>query len=567
MQYFTPRPFQFSAYVSRLGALLFLVTSAQRCLLSPLSAVPSGPMYDVVVYGGTPAGLIAAVAVARAGASVIVVEPTAWVGGLVTGGLARTDRGRAETIGGYTLEYFSRAAKRYNGKFMWYAEPRANLETFETMIRAAKFDVVMRQRITAVASDRQQITSITIEDGRVFRGRMFIDATYEGDLMARAGVSYIVGRESRDTYGEPLAGFYPMPVRERTDEIMASVCVCLGGTGPHYAHGTPRKIRGRDARGRLLFGVAESGTQPGGGDKLTQAYNFRLTVTRQPGNRVPFPKPANYDPARYELLLRLIQAFPTIPFGRLVHLGPIANEKFDLNAQGLFSTDYAGGNIDYPDGDYATRARIWQDHVEYVQGFLWFLGHDERVPKTLRDGTNAWGLCRDEFVDNSHWPYALYVREGRRMIGDTVMVQKDCQTEVTKAESVAMGSFVLDSHIVQRLVTPDGDVIDEGSFPDGKTGPYEISYRVITPKKTECRNLLVPVCMSASHIAYCSLRMEPVYMALGHAAGLAAVSAVRSGRAVQEIDVDALRAELRSHKQVLSLPKKPGPEKRKSPGI
>ncbi len=239
-----------------------------------------------------------------------------------------------------------------------------------------------------------------------------------------------------------------------------------------------------------------------------------------------------------------------------MHLGPISNDKFDLNAQGLFSTDYAGGNTGYPDGDYDMRARIWQDHVDYVQGFLWFLGHDERVPQALRDDTNSWGLCRDEFTDNGHWPYALYIREGRRMVGEAVMVQKDCQTDVTKPDSVAMGSFTLDSHIVQRLVTPEGTVIDEGSFPDAKTNPYEISYRVLTPKRAECENLLVPVCMSASHIAYCSLRMEPVYMALGHAAGVAAVSAIRTGRSVQEIDLPALQAKLRAQKQVMSLPVK-----------
>jgi hypothetical protein len=334
---------------------------------------------------------------------------------------------------------------------------------------------------------------------------------------------------------------------------MANVCSCLGGTAPHYVHGTPTKIPARDASGNLIFGVREAKAERGSADKLTQAYNFRIVVTQRPDLRIPFPKPQRYDTSRYELLLRLIRAYPSVRFGRLFHLGAVAGEKFDLNAQGLFSTDYPGGNTDYPDGDYSTRERIWQDHVNFIQGMLWFLGHDERVPQALRDETNSWGLCRDEFGDNDHWPYALYVREARRMIGEYVMVQKDLQREITKPDSVAMGSFVIDCHIVQRIVAEDGSVTDEGSFQDAPVKPYQIPYRSITPKATECENLLVPVCLSASHIAYCSLRMEPVYMALGHASGLAAVAAIRDGKAVQAIDVQALRAKLREQKQVFEL--------------
>ncbi|MCX7008237.1 MAG: FAD-dependent oxidoreductase [Kiritimatiellaeota bacterium] len=522
-------------------------------LLAPLAALHAAESVDVCVYGATPAGIVAAVAAAREGASVVVIEPTKWIGGMVAGGLARTDFGRQETIGGLTREFFSRSAVRSDKKFMWYAEPHANMETFEAMLREAKVIVVRGQRLKAVARDGNRITSLTTEDGTSYAGKMFVDATYEGDLMAQSGVSYVVGRESRDTYGEPLAGFYPMPVRPCTDEVMSSVCACLGGRGPHYAHGTPAAIPARNDQGRLLFGVTGTNAVPGSADKLTQSYNFRLTVTRRLDLRVPFPKPVRYDTARYELLLRLIQRYPRVRFGRLVHLGKIANDKFDLNAQGLFSTDYVGGNAAYPDGDYATRDRIWQDHVDYVQGFLWFLGHDERVPKTLRDEVNEWGLCRDEFTDNEHWSYALYVREARRMIGEYVMVQKDCRTEITKPDSVAMGSFTIDCHIVQLIVAADGTVADEGSFPNAPAKPYQIAYRSVTPREAECANLLVPVCLSASHVAYCSLRMEPVYMALGQASGVAAVMALRGGWAVQEVDVPALQAKLRDQKQVLAL--------------
>jgi len=524
--------------------------------------------WDVVIYGGTPSGIIAGVAAAREGASVVIIEPTRWIGGMITGGLASTDIGREATIGGYPREFFTRAAARYDGKFLWYAEPHANMETFEAMLREAKVDVVKGQRLKAVSKTGARITGITTENGESYGGTEFIDATYEGDLMARAGVSYIVGREAKDTYGESLAGIQPMPIRPRTHEVMGSVCSCIGGNGPHYIHGTPLAIPAGEpipltSFGRMLFGVQELRGQAGDGDGLTQSYNFRLVVTQNPELRVPFPKPrpmegfeavAHYDAGHYELLLRLIQAYPEIHFGRLVHLGKIANGKFDLNAQGLFSTDYPGANTEYPDGDYATRDRIWQDHIDYVQGFLWFLGHDPRVPERLRDETNSWGLCRDEFADNDHWPYALYVREARRMKGEYIMVQKDCQTELTKPDSVGMGSFVIDCHIVQRVVTPEGTVTDEGSFPDAPARPYQIPYRSLTPRRTECENLLVPVCLSASHIAYCSLRMEPVYMALGQASGLAAAEAIKNHTSVQAIDVTALQHRLLAQKAVLSLP-------------
>lgn len=522
-------------------------------LLASLLVALNARASDVIVYGGTPSGLIAAVAAAREGASVTVIEPTKWIGGMVTGGLAKSDTGREDTIGGYTREFFAKAASRYQGKFMWFAEPQANMEAFQAMLAAAKVEVITGRKLKSVERDGTRIVSLTTDDGVVHTGKIFIDAGYEGDLMARSGVSYIVGREARDKYDESLAGFMPMPIRPRTNEVMASSCACVGGTGPHYIHGTPGPISARDDQGRLLFGINESSAQPGQADGLTQSYNFRVVVTKRPDIRLPFPKPAHYDPAHFELLLRLIKAWPVVKFGRLVHLGEIANGKFDLNAQGLFSTDYPGANFGYPDGDEATRARIWQDHVDYVQGFLWFLGHDERVPQALRDEVNEWGLCSDEFTDNDHWPYALYVRDGRRMIGEYVMVQKDTQKEVHKPDSVGMGSFVIDCHIVQRIVTPDGNVTDEGSFQDAPTKPYQIPYRSLTPKKAECTNLLVPVCLSASHVACCSLRMEPVYMALGQASGVAAAQCVKSGNPVQAVDLAALQSRLKEQKAVLEI--------------
>jgi hypothetical protein len=510
--------------------------------------------FDVVIYGGTPAGLAAGITAAREGASVVIIEPTKWIGGMVTGGLSSTDKGKEETIGGFPREFFTRAAKSTPGTPLWYAEPHVNMMTFQEMLKEHKIEVLTNQSLQSVQVENQRIQSITTSAGATLLGHVFIDATYEGDLMAQAKVSYIVGRESREQYLESLAGYYPMPVRPRTIEVMQSNCPGIGGIGPSYIHGTPANISGVDKNGKPIFGVYPAPKQaPGSADNRTQAYNFRICVTQREDIRVPFPKPKSYDVAKYELLLRLIHAFPEIPFGRIFHVGPIANGKYDLNAQGLFSTDYPGANTDYPDGDAETRARIWQDHVDIIQGMLWFLCHDERVPQKLREQANTWGLCKDEFEDNGNWPYALYVREGRRMQGEYVLAQQDLQNEIFKEDSVAMGSFVIDCHIVQRILAEDGTVRDEGSFPDTFSLPYQIPYRCLTPKQDECTNLLVPVCLSASHIAYCSLRMEPVYMALGHASGIAAVMAVKNQQAVQRIDIRTLQRKLRDQHAVLNL--------------
>ena len=525
--------------------------------------------FDLVIYGGTPSGLGAGITAAREGASVVVIEPTQWIGGMVTGGLTSTDVGKQETIGGFPREYFTRAAALKPDTPMWYAEPSANMAAFQAMLKEAGVKVVTAQTLKSISKDGARITSLTTSDGTTYHGKEFIDASYEGDLMAAAKVSYIVGRESTSQYGEPLAGYHPMPIRPRTVEVMESDCPSIGGKGPSYIHGTPASISGLGADGKPIFGVyAPDKLQPGEADHRTQAYNFRICVTQRPDIFVPFPKPANYDPSCYELLLRLIQAFPGVRFGRLFHLGLTSHGKYDLNAQGLFSTDYPGANFDYPDGDVATRARIWQDHIDFTQGMFWFLGHDERVPRSLREQALSWGLCKDEFADNGHWPYALYIREGRRMTGEYVMVQKDLQTDIFKEDGVGMGSFLIDCHIVQRILAEDGTVRDEGSFQDTPALPYQISYRSLTPKRAECENLLVPVCLSASHIAYCSLRMEPVYMALGHASGLAAVQAMRANQSVQNIEVSALRKKLLEQKAVLELPELANiPRSSKLPGI
>ena len=513
-----------------------------------------GEPYGLVVYGATPAGITAAIAAAREGASVILIEPGKHIGGMVAGGLSSTDTGNPATIGGIAREFFTRADAKYQDpektatpfKF-WKVEPHVAEKTFHEMIQEAGLKVVMNQPLRSAAHEGNRLAAITTQDGVTYRGKMFVDATYEGDLMAQAGVKYAVGREGRAEYGEPLAGFNPAALRPYDCDYMAK-------PGTAYTHGTPTRLPARDATGKLLWGVTDKPwPEPGTGDKLVQSYNFRVIATQRKENRVPFPKPKNYCPEHYELLLQLVLRYPGIRFEKIVYAGWIPGDKCDVNASGLiFSTDYWGGSTDYPEGDEAARARIWQDHVDYVQGLFWFLGHDERVPQQMRDQVARWGLAKDEFVDNDHWPYALYVREARRMIGAYVMRQQDCQDEITKPDVIAMGSFILDSHAYQRLVTPEGYVVDEGNF-DVHTKPYQIPYRSITPIKVQCANLLVPVCLSATHVAYGALRMEPQYMAFGHAAGLAAVMAIRTDSAVQDIDVKALQARLLEAAQVLSL--------------
>jgi len=507
----------------------------------PLTGV-GAETFDVVVYGGTSAGVTTAVAAAREGATVALLEPGRHLGGMSSGGLGATDFGKQATIGGLSREFYERVGKHYGQEIAWHFEPKVAEKVFNEMVTEAGVKVFLNHRLKekqGVRKNGNRITEIVMENGAVFRAKVFVDCTYEGDLMAFSGVSYTWGREPASQYNESFAG-----VRE---------------LDKYHHHIFPKGVSAYDENGKLLPEIqAGPRGKIGQGDKKIQAYNFRMCLSKDKDNQVPFPKPANYDPKRYALLARLLKVMEERDgkpprMNQLMIVSMMPNNKTDINNRGGFSTDYIGKNWDYPNASYKRRAEIWQEHIDYTAGFFYFLANDPQVPKSLRDEMNEWGLAKDEFVDTNNWPHQLYIREARRMVADFVMTQKDAQTDLVKPDSVAMGSYQIDSHNIQRYVTEDGFVQNEGDT-EVPSKPYQIAYRVMTPKRKEAANLLVPVCASTSHIAYGTLRMEPVFMALGHAAGVAAKMAIDSNRPVQDIDVQALRAHLRQQKAVLDLP-------------
>jgi hypothetical protein len=491
---------------------------------------------DVIVYGGTAGGVIAAVAAAREGLRVTLVTPDRHLGGMMSGGLGWTDYGKKQVIGGYSLEVFERIGQKYGRPIEWHFEPHVAEAVFDEIVKEAGVTVV-RGRLREKGGLRKSGTTlegIVTEDGVTLRGKVFVDASYEGDLMAQAGVSYTWGREGTTEYGESLAG-----VRERTP-----------------FHQFRAGVAPRDARGRLLPEITpRSADAVGAADQRVQAYNFRLCMTRTPDNRVAWPRPAGYRAARYDLLARYLPALEAaqgrpLAINDVMKADLLQNGKTDTNNNGAFSTDFIGASWAYPEADYATRDKIRQDHLAYTQGLLYFLANDPQVPPALRAEVATFGPSADEFVDTDHWPHQLYVREARRMIGEYVMTQKDIQSERTKPDSIGMGSYNSDSHNVQRRPTADGGAVENEGDMQVPVTPYQIPYRVMLPKRAQATNLLVPVCFSATHVAYSTLRMEPQYMIIGHAAGVAAKMAITGGLAVQDVDPRALAAKLRSQRAV-----------------
>lgn len=525
------------------------------CMLI-LASCQFTPRYDLVVYGCTSAGIISAVQATEMDKSVVVVCPEEHLGGLTAGGLGWTDSGRKEAIGGLARAYYQRikahydqpAAWRYQAPdeysryrkeedAMWVFEPHVAEAVFEELITNAKIPVHRDQwldREKGVLKEGTRITAITMLSGEVYRGRMFIDATYEGDLMAAAGVSYTVGRESNDMYGETLNGVQKANAVSHQFEYPVSPYVVPGdpdsGLLPRIHHDDP----------------GEDGT----GDERVQAYNYRMCLTTVPENRIPFPKPANYDPMQYELLARHLDAGWRGVFNKF---DPAPNNKTDTNNHGAFSTDNIGMNYDYPEASYERRAEILQEHIDYQQGLMWFLANDPRVPEDVRADMSQWGLAKDEFVGTDHWPHQIYVREARRMVSDYVTTERHLRGLDPTPRSVGMGSYNMDSHNVQRYVDEDGYARNEGDIQVNPGGPYPISYGSIIPKASEATNLLVPVAVSSSHISYGSIRMEPVFMILGQSAATAAALALDEGIDVQEVPYADLEARLLEDGQVLTL--------------
>ncbi len=480
--------------------------------------------YDIVIYGGTPSGITAAISASRQGMDVALIVQEAHIGGMVTGGLSNTDHGNTSVIGGIALEFFKNMGKHYNNEIIWDFEPHVAEESFLELLKKEKIDIYYKKRLNqhnGVMKGDNNIISAEMEDGELFRGQIFIDSSYEGDLMAMANVSFTVGREPKDQYDEKFAGHLPSIARN----------------GFYYP------LKAFDENGNLYNGISKGFSFVyGQGDNKVQAYNYRICITDQFENQIPFYKPNNYNPDNYKLLAAWINKLKEnvnrdLRFSDIVYLGKLPNNKYDVNHNGPFSTDLIGGSWEYPNADYKRREEIKDIHKEYIQGLLYFLSYDLSVPAELRADVNRWGYAADEFEDNLYWPYQLYIREGRRIVGDFVLTEFDVRKKNKKRDSIGMGSYSIDSHNIQRYVNQDGYVVNEGEI-QLWVSPYEIPYRVLLPKESEAENLLVTVCVSASHVAYSSLRMEPQYMIMGEAAGIAASIAIEDTTTVQNIDYE-----------------------------
>lgn len=549
------------------GSLITLLT-----LITAPAPQPVARQYDVVIYGGTAAAVMAAVQVTKMGKSVVIVSPDKHLGGLSSGGLGFTDTGDKSVIGGLSREFYQSVYQHYSTpagwkwqkreeygnkgqgtpamdgvhRTMWIFEPHVAEQVFEERVKTHKIQVDRDQWLDrtpgkGVVKQGDRIVSITTLSGRTYAGRMFIDATYEGDLMAAAGVSYTVGRESTKTYGEEWNG------------VQVGVLHHKHHFGAVNGPISPYKIPGDPKSGVLPRVSTDPPGIKGDADKRVQAYNFRVCMTNHEPNRLPFPKPDGYDPSQYELLLRVFNAGWRETFQKF---DAIPNHKTDTNNHGPFSSDNIGFNYDYPDASYERRREIFEEHVQYQKGLLYFMANDPRMPKDVQTEFRKWGLAKDEFRDNGNWPHQLYIREARRMTGAFVMTENELQKRKPTPEPIGMGSYGIDSHNVQRYITPEGYVQNEGDIGvQIEGGPYQIAYGSLVPKRGEAANLFVPVAVSSSHIAYGSIRMEPVFMILGQTAATAAVMAIDGKLAVQDVPYPALRERLLKDGQVLEYTK------------
>ena len=517
---------------------------------------------DVVIYGGTSAAISTAVQLVRMDKSVLIVCPDKHIGGLSASGLGFTDLGNKSVIGGISKEFYEEVYKHYQNeeawrwqpkdeygnvgqgttaiddeyKTMWTFEPHVAEQIFENFVKEHNIKVIRDKwldRENGVKTSNGEITSITMLDGTTYKAKIFVDATYEGDLMAAAGVGYHVGREANSVYGEEWNGVQKGEYHHSHNFQQLNI--------------SPYVIPGDSTSGVLPRISTEDPGENGEGDHRVQAYNYRLCTTNAEGNVVPFEKPENYDPAEYELLRRVFRGGRHSMFGG----GKIPNKKRDVNNVGPFSSDNIGMNYEYPEASYDKRKEILEEHINYHKGLLWFWGNDESVPKELREDFKKWGLAKDEFVDNGHWPYQIYVREARRMLGEFVMTENEILGKNKVDKPIGMGSYTMDSHNTQRYITKEGFVKNEGDLGVEPPGPYQIHLGTIMPKKEECKNLLVPAAVSSSHIAFGSIRMEPVFMILGQSAGTLAAMALDADISLYDVPFEALDKQLREDGQIL----------------
>ena len=533
------------------ATLLILISLA----IQPLArAQGEAVLHDVVIYGDSSGAVVAAVSARRLGLSVILVNPTSFPGGMSASGLGATDfLGREKTFGGIAREFYAGVAAEYGKSFIRSFEPHVGRKVFEKLIADAGVRVAYNElldRKSGVTMNGRRIEAITTLSGKTYRGKMFIDATYVGDLMAAAGVSYTVGREPEKQYNESMAGVRRGDTQPRVHYTQRDKDHFIKDVDPYIVKGDPKS-------GLLPHISKIEGLANGQGDKKIQAYNYRVCLTTDPALRIPIAKPAGYREIDHELLLRNFDAGdPRLP--ALIEPLAGAGSKVDWNNMHAVGSDYPGANWEYPEASYEKRREIEKTHETYIRGFLWTMSNNPRVPEAIRVKTAAYGLPKDEFTDNGGWPWMIYIREARRMVSDYVMTQHDGEGKRSAPDPVALGSFGMDSHVVQHFVTERGFCISDGVIWRVPPKPYGISYRSIIPRKGECENLFSTICLSASHVAHGSIRMEPVFMALSQSAAIAAALALDKKTSVQEVPYELLREKLVATGQIVRLeaPKK-----------
>lgn len=559
--YISPNSNEKEIDMGLIQTLMILIAGFTGFIAPALGSPVSEESYDIVVYGGTSSGVIAAVQAAKMGKSVVLIEPGNHIGGMTASGLGWVDLFNPATMGGLTKKFFHKVWKHYQytmawrwepkrqifgqpaklppeEKTMWVLEPHVGKKIFEFLASEASVPIFYSENLdrqNGVLKEGQRIVKIVMESGRTFQGKMFIDATYEGDLMAAAGVSYFIGREPNSLYNETLNG---IQFKANSDVLTLLI--------------DPYRIKGDPASGLLPRVHPDPGGEIGNGDTGVQAYNYRVCLTDVPENRMPIEKPAEYDEYEYEIVLRAIEA--GTPKEKLFKLDLLPNRKTDSNNAGSFSMDYVGMSHNYIEADYSLRKQIAKAHEHWQRGLIWTLQNHPRVPPNIRAYFAPWGLPKDEFTDNNHWPHQLYVREARRMVSNVVINENNVMGYLNASDGIGVGIYYMDSHLIKYFVTPEGYLAIEGGMYKKVPKPYPVSYQAIVPKRGQCENILVPVCLSASHAAYGSLRLEPVYMVLGQSSATAASLAIDLGKAVQDVPYEQLRKQLLKDKQVIMSP-------------